>query len=715
MRKVICPLLFVLVFLFASCTNPEIPDDDNTGGGSSSTGGEGDNNGYNNPNSGIARVLTFSHNSGLYAQPFSLVLAAPAGSVIYYSTDGSDPLPANAAKEHVFVKNSPVTISVVNRNGQPNILATKENTLQMYAQEGDLWNEGDDIYKPSNYVPNDAQVPKATVIRAWANYPDGKESEIITKTYFIGNNLANYANHPILSLVSDPKNLVDENIGIMVRGPAGKYWANTDPEYADILKANGYNFQQKEMEWEREAYMELFAGSTGSRTVPVSTGVGIRVHGDTSAAQPQKSFNVYFREEYGIKNLQNYNLIPGAFKADRKTPIEKYKNFILRNGSEDIMHTKFRDVFNQDLLRDRNFDTQAGVPCIVYINGEYWGPYNLLEKYSDNLLEYRFGVKKENVIACKDMELAEGISGEEQLYYDMISFRKKDMSVDENYKDFCEVFDIDNFIDYLAAEIYIHNEDWPAANSRAWRTRNVEPGNPYGDTKWRWQMYDTDLSLGMESEGSLTGMENQDAFYSTFHGIRSDVAVCELFTALLKNNDFCRQFVNTIMDLYNVNFHPDNWLPKMDYYANMYKPLMNGYFERWGFPYDDEDGGWVFDTWVGFNKRYLTSIRTTMVNTYLPRYFGSGSGVNNIGVSASGLRTVTLSASGAPIKINTITPNLPWIGTYYAGIPIPVTANVPAGRTFDGWEVTGGVAAEPGNPKTTVTITGNAVITARYK
>jgi len=111
-----------------------------------------------------------------------------------------------------------------------------------------------------------------------------------------------------------------------------------------------------------------------------------------------------------------------------------------------------------------------------------------------------------------------------------------------------------------------------------------------------------------------------------------------------------------------------------------------------------------------------------MVNNYLPAYFGGYSGIANIGVSGGNLRDVTLSvtgASGASIKINSITPNLAsgsWTGKYYSAIPVTVTASVPpGGYEFDGWTVTNGAAVSPSALTTTVNITGNTRITANYK
>ena len=490
-----------------------------------------------------------------------------------------------------------------NRNGQPNILATRENTEQMYMRPDDPRGGAPYIFFPAN-----DQVPKATVIRAIAVNAKGEHSGVLTKTYFIGDNLAHYANHRVISLVTDPYNLIDTHYGIMVRGTPDKFWPD-------------YNFHMKGQAWEREAYLELFEGDEHSRSVKLSTGVGIRVRGGWSRNWGQKSFNVYFREEYGINNLKNYHLIPGAVKADG-TPVETYKSFMLRNGGNDIEHTKFYDVFIQDLLSDRAFTTQAASPCILYLNGEYWGPYNLQERYSDNHTEYKYGVNRNNVISYDNGELDDGAAVDEALFWEMMDMRFSDMSVPANYAAFCALFDIDNFVDYWAAQIYICDDDWPQNNYRVWRARNVEPGNPYGDTKWRWQMFDTEYALGIFVSGWP-----EDAIDKILNGYYKDHHNNQLFKALLANEDFCRKFVNTMMDLYNVNFHPDTFGPLLDKYAAIYKPLMDGYFARWS-----EPKAGIYQEKVDDARYYLTNIRDAMVYNYLPIYFsGDYAGIAGIG------------------------------------------------------------------------------------
>ncbi|MCL2128337.1 MAG: CotH kinase family protein [Treponema sp.] len=694
MKKNACSLLLALFFIAGSCKEPGGPADDEF---------------YKNPNAGFSREFAFSHNSGLYSQKFSLAITAPPGSDIYYSTDGSVPSPEKAGSGFVHKYSGPITVQ--NRNGQANILATPENSRQMYMvpeSEG-----GDREWPQAVYIPNAGQVPKATVIRAIAVDSGGSQSGVLTRTYFIGSNLADYAGNRVISLVTDPKNLVDKDYGIMVRGADGNMWYTSPP----------YNFLMRGFDWEREAHMEIFEGNAGSRSVKLSTGVGIRVRGGWSRGTGQKSLSVYFREEYGMNNLRNYELIPGAFKAGGKIPVERYKGFMLRNGGSEIEYTKFYDVFIQDLLSDRSFTTQAAVPCVVYLNGEYWGPYNLQERYSDNHTEYKYGVKKENVISYDNGELDDGLPEDAALYRQMIDMRNRDMSVPQNYSDFCDVFDIDNFIDYFAAEIYIYNEDWPHNNYRLWRVRDEEPDNPYGDQKWRWQMFDTEFALGVYNNGGIKGSADKDAFDKILNGDSNNLQNHpnnRLFKALLANEDFCRRFVNTMLDLYNVNFHPGSFGPKLNDYAAVYRPLMDGYFARWGYP----GGTWttVFQNKVNDARNYLNEIRDPMVYDYLPAYFGGYPGIANTGISAGGLYNVTLSAAGAygvPVKINTVTLDSAlgsWTGKYYSGNPVTVTAGAPPdGFEFDGWTVTGGSALSPSELSTSVNVTGNALLKAVYR
>jgi len=693
-NKVVCFLLLVLLCLFAACKEPMGSDGDGDIDPDTGNNGNGTDDPYNNPNVGVSRDLVFSHASGLHGQSFSLTIEAAPQSAIYYTLDGSIPSPGKAGTTQYIAP-----ISVQNRNGQANVLSAYHE--QMYGVAGDRGNNIQRPYGDGTLTPE--QVPKATVIRAIAVDASGKKSDVVTRTYFIGNNLAGYGNTRIVSLVSDPDGLVSNANGIMVRGP-GTQWDGP----------NIYNFQQRGEDWERAAHLEIFDGGTSSRSVFSVGGVGIRVRGGWSRATGQKSFTVYFKEQWGIKNLSRstYDLIPGAKKADGSR-VDTFKGFMLRNGANDADYTKFYDVFLQDLLSDRSFATQAALPCIVYLNGEYWGPYNFQERYSDNHTGYKYGVENENVISYDNGEMDDGTEADKVSYYDpMIAMKSSDMSNQANYDAFCAVFDIQNFIDYWAAQIYIHNQDWPQNNYRLWRVRTPEANNPYGDTKWRYQMFDVEYAMGIYNDGSCL-----DAFERILTGDDSGHDNSKLFKALLANEEFCRKFVNTMMDLYNVNFLPSKFEPLLDSYANTYAPLMGyddttpgSYYSRWGRPWPT-----VFENNVGKARSYLNNIRNTMVYTFLPNYFGSG--YSGTASSIGNAYEVTFSATGcnAQIKVNTVTVPSGWTGKYFSNNAITVTAPDVSGYTFGGWTVTNGTATTHSSPTTTVIITGNAQIIAKYE
>jgi uncharacterized repeat protein (TIGR02543 family) len=279
-----------------------------------------------------------------------------------------------------------------------------------------------------------------------------------------------------------------------------------------------------------------------------------------------------------------------------------------------------------------------------------------------------------------------------------------------------------------------------------WKSRD---GSAFGDNKWRWQMRDLDASFGVNEEpkGTVT-----DPFYRILVDTEdlADANNSILFKKLMKNPDFSRLFVNTMLDLYNVNFHLEsNMWDLLDNNVDLYNTLMNGagttpgYFKRWGYAHQTDrnggtDNGWTSE-WgdlTGNNNgitKYLLDMRDSMTGTYLPNYFGTNAVTYDgfdTGITSGGLRNVTVKTDtiGADVKINTVTlystgfqenprkelPTNGWTGEYYIGNAVPIKAIAPVGYTFAGWDVTGGTVADPSAAETTLSITDNVTITAKF-
>jgi len=713
--------------------------------------------------------------AGSYPAPFNLTITAPEGSVIYYSlNDGSIPSPEKVDNKTIFLYKGPIRIT--NRTdpaGKKNILSSEENLMKMYRlkDDGDPGSE----YVPTNYIPNDDQVPKATVVRAMYVDSNGERSSVITRTFFVDApgwySLNKFGNTRIISLVTDPSNLLDDEKGIFVRG-VGNTFMTADPGKDLPPGLVSYNFRQSGLDWERDVNFEIFDGSGTSRTLKIATEAGMRVKGGYSREFPQRGLNIYLRGgKYGIapnglSSIKNMNLITDSKKANGM-PMTEYKQFTLRNGGNDTEFTKIFDLVAEEIVRDRNFDTQTGVPCVVFINGEYWGPMILVDKYSDNQVGYKFGVNNSNVIIIKTSLLSSGLPEDFPFYeYDYMGYSDLDMTDPDVFDSFCNIVDIDNYIDYWASQIFLFNQDWPANNNQIWRTRTKE-NDFYGDTRWRYQMYDCDDTLGFEVFMSaynpthlidITTLDSIKRLLNFNGGVYADGAggsENRLFQALLCNQEFCRRFVNVMMDLYNVNFNKTNSRAVLSKYINLMHPLMGdgitagvdnyseqpSYYQRWGLP--DPYSPWtgVFEYYVNVISQFLDKMPDYMVETYLPYYFGGynkplsafqGGGPytlndtasaaspnygmqipNWTNVSKDDLHYVTIAAGSRDIKINTITASSGWTGRYYGKNAITLTAIAPvAGAT---WKITGGTGSIIGSVSgSQVNVTFSTDITVSY-
>lgn len=525
---------------------------------------------------GTPEMPQFSTDTGVYNEAFYLQMASQPGTQIYYTTDGSIPTASSLKYANGF--------DVVCRNGMPNVLSCAENIKKMY-----ISNSGYD------YTPKDNEVDKCTIIRAVAIAPDGTMSNVVTKSYFVGNDVkTKYAGANVVSLVIDPDSLLNYETGIHVLGKLYDDWKAT-AEGKSIINSRAYwnyvgNYTQSGKDWERVANMDYINSST--EKLEFSAPIGVRGHGGASRMYGQKSFNLYMREEYGMKNLK-YPLLPGDVNAEGKQ-IKKYKSFMFRNGGNDTEYTKLRDVFTQDQLTDRAYGTQASTPCVVFLNGEYWGLYNMTEKYSDASIEENYGVSKDNVVVVKEGELDEGEDEDMALYDELQSYSEKDLTDASVYADFCNIMDIDSFADYYATEIYIANHDWnPEKNIELWRSRTADAENSYADCKWRYLLYDTEYAMGLYG--------SSDAKTKSFtSAMQND----PLFASVMRNTEFRAKFLTAIKEIGSVNFKYETVSAKLDEMAATYKPLMQTFFDR----FYGAGSGWPrsgFDSNINTMKDFL--------------------------------------------------------------------------------------------------------------
>ncbi len=467
----------------------------------------------------------FSRVSGFYDDPFELMILSEEGLSVYYTRDGSIP----DEKDTLYTG----PLEVTDRSYEKNVLSDRTDIIAP--------NKWGDATAPLT------KVDKADVIRAVAVDGQGNRSAVSTAVYFIGyqDKAEFYRNYKVISLAVDPGDLFDPARGIYIQGNAFDEWLHSDafdPTLDEWLIPG--NYLNRGREWERQARMQIFDGGT-----EVFSGeVGIRIHGGASRDSEQKSFNVYTRKEYGTKTI-DYDLFDGENTSETgDEPITEYDSFILRNCGNDNKFSRIRDQLIQGLVWGRNFITQAMTPCLVFIDGEFWGHYEITEKLTDDFIHDHFGIQKKNVVLMKDEEVEEGTEEDGQefaAFRDWI--RETDFSDEEAYRQLEEQVDLDGLAEYLAVEFYICNWDFGDNNFAYWRARETDPDNDWADGKWRFILYDTEYSTGLY--GTVKPDENAIERLREKGG-----SISNLFFAAMENPEFREKFADTYDDLTTSEF-----------------------------------------------------------------------------------------------------------------------------------------------------------------
>ena len=506
------------------------------------------------------KAPVFSAESGFYDNDLELTITAGKGMTIYYTLDGSDPVSSGTKYEGA--------VSLSDRSSEPDILSA--NT---------------DVAVQAN--PPGTPVDKAVVVRAAAVDSKGAHSPIAVGTYFIGFNRkkAYYRDTRIISLTVDEADLFDYDRGIFVLGSTYDKWKNSDEyDYATPEWSIPANYTMRGRDWEREAAMQIFEGGS----LKLTQNVGIRVHGGATRSYAQKSMNVYARTVYGAPKLE-YDLFSGRVRNDTdKLPVTEFDSFILRNGGNDAFFTRFRDKLAQELVADRDFLKQGMEPCIVFINGEFWGHYEITEKTDAACIKEHFGVPKKNVCIIKKEALDEGTEegfAEFQELRDWI--RSTDFSNGKAYEELCSKVDMKGFMEYVSAEIYINNSNWGKSNMAVWKAMEPDAALPYADGRWRFIMYDADYSSGIYGEV----LPEDDSFGALMD---SDCFLADLFNGALKNEDFRQQFRSTFREMAEKDFGSKRVDSRIDELSDEYRYMTVDTFERFWSSWT-ADAEWIYN------------------------------------------------------------------------------------------------------------------------
>ena len=609
---------------------------------------------------------TFSKGSGFYENEFLLTLSSSQGSEIYYTTDSSNPLNSTTVQKYTE------PIKIYDRSSEPNV----------YAEIGDDENSPLFIGSFGGYKRPKYLIDKAMVIRAYCKNENGI-SPIIDNTYFVTTgNLEKYSNFTIVSLVVNPEDLFDPDIGIYVVG--NEYIEaknNMDPnDFTQMFKLMyASNFYKEGPEWEKKTNMAIFENGK----MILQQNVGIRIRGFSTKMQAGKSFNVYAKKRFGEKTIKN-TLFKDNYDKKNKL-ITKYKSIALRNI---FSEERTKDEIGNILLFGREFQSISDTrKSMLFLNGEYWGFYIIIEKFSESYFESHYDVPKEKVTLIKEGELSNGEESELPLYNNFFDeYSKKDVLDEKIYEEINNFIDLDSLIEHFVIGIYIGTADWPGHNDGVWRYNGEKiDNNPYSDGRWRYISFDFDYSMGYSiAMWGQTPTEEPYEVNNLKNLERNKRAPTNLFLALLKNEDFRNKYILRFCDFINGIFNLDRVDLLLNDYKDNYLDMLADSKVRWkGYDYENE-----LEAFATFKNNFVKNFddirkfyeeRPKYALEHMKEYLELDSELQEI--------TITKKGEGK-IKINSITPDFKdgkWVGKYLSDIPITITAIPSEKSEFKGW------------------------------
>ncbi len=276
--------------------------------------------------------ITFSVPSGFYEESFALEISAPDNYKLYYTLDGTTPTTDSNLYE------SRITIS------------RPSSSSYVYS-----------VSDGEGYIYTDVEpksVDMGTIVNVIA--VDDKNEVVCSKTasYFIGyNNDSDYVGLPVISIEVDPKEMFGFESGIYVPGKSyfdGFVQGNNS--MANYLKGST-----------AKAKIEYFESS---KDKTYSSDVSISIITDERRGTEQKSLAVNAAGEY-----------PEGTGLDKFLNSSSNSLLLLSGGGDS--GSKMRSYFVKGILEGTTTISRDYQPCLVFIDGEYWGMYTLATNYDD--------------------------------------------------------------------------------------------------------------------------------------------------------------------------------------------------------------------------------------------------------------------------------------------------------------------------------------------
>ena len=550
----------------------------------------------------------FDKPHGLYDEAITVtIIPKGASAAVYYTTDGSTPTAESTRYTAPLSLNKTTLLRAIEvKDGESSAITTASYIMVASV-----------LSQPNNPEGYPAEWGKYTQSYGTAVADYEMDPEMTNNPVLRSKIIEGLKQIPILSVVTDKGNLFnkepDEN--------TGGIYIFTGPPVGDNT-GNG---------WTRQCSAELFGGPQ-NHNFTIDCGLKLHGgHGRLAEKNPKHSFRLQFKKDYGPSSL-DYPL----YGSDEP---QKFNQLVLRchfgnawqHWAEDNRQRAqyTRDVWARRMQRKLGHTSVNALYVHLFLNGMYWGLYNIAERVDDQYGKDHLGGKKADIDVIKIEEEGgnhvEASEGTLDSWNEMVSAVAKATTADD-YQRVSELLDIGNFIDYMLINQYAGNTDWAHHNWYAIRSRAA------GTPGFRFLCWDSEMILDNVSENVL----------DKNNGKASPTGI---FNSLLRHPQFARRYLARAKEVLSA----DGLLGSqsvVEVWDSLYTSISSALYceaARWGDYRRDVPNGYGFastvytvdDTYMTERNRLLTKYfptRTASVLSQITKYIDvddfEASGIN---------------------------------------------------------------------------------------
>ena len=588
----------------------------------------------------------------------------------------------------------------------------------------------------SEQITSAKQITQNTVVRC-SEFVNGVAADTTTQTYFINENVS----MPVVALTVNHTDMFDSSRGLYATGDlnqggqgqgmgmgmgfdfggGGNVSDNNNPKCTEPCKQA--NFWKED---ELPVHVEYFEKGSSSQSKTWEIDAGISIIGNWSRYKPKKSVAIKMdNDNYGDKVLK-YSFFSTRPEA------KKIKSFNLRNNGNRFWTDYFGDAMLVSLMEGTDVDYQRSRQVVVFYNGEYFGIHDLRERLNRSFVETNYGIDSKSINMVKNCSEGSncrngwapsgtvGASTDEfTQMVNSVTNGNFDGENNQSYEQIKSKLNVSSFAQYMIAEMYIHNGDWPGNNVRAW-------GSPNAGIPFKFVIFDVDHGYGftpgisgfdVQSQnmfqwvlGSATmeqnqggqqqpggqGQWNMGGGMGMGWGGGANSVVGNMLKKLLANPDFKRLFINQGCILLN------DYLTYQKVQSTVQSmlstiPSQEQQRDQQRWPRNQSNFNWAPD---GSDLLRFAQNRTETFRQEMAQYFGL-QGEATVSISVSGNGNVLVDGMKLP-KSN-------YSGKFFSGTEMEVTAVPTNGAVFAGWS-----DGNTQNPRK-FQINGQTNITANFK